>query len=73
MLRLDDVVVSVGATMMLDRVSLQIGRGAPTAIIGPNGSGKTTLLRVVMGLIEHASGDIQMAAATRARSYSRSL
>ena len=66
MLRLDDVVVSVGATMMLDRVSLQIGRGASTAIIGPNGSGKTTLLRVVMGLIGHASGDIQMAAATRA-------
>lgn len=64
LLRLDGVVVTAGATTILDRVSLHFSGGAPTAIIGPNGSGKTTLLRVVMGLVAHSGGDIQINAAS---------
>jgi tungstate transport system ATP-binding protein len=41
---------------ILDRVSLRLGAGAPTVLIGPNGSGKTTLLRLLMGLIEPSAG-----------------
>jgi tungstate transport system ATP-binding protein len=65
-LHLDGVVVSAGATTMLDQVSLALRTGAPTAIIGPNGAGKTTLLRVVMGLVAPAAGSIEIAAAARA-------
>ena len=72
---LDGVVVTAGATTILDRVSLTVSAGGPTAIIGPNGSGKTTLLRVAMGLVSlspsprlvaHAAGNIQIDAASRA-------
>jgi tungstate transport system ATP-binding protein len=65
-LHLDGVIVSAGATTMLDQVSLELRTGAPTAIIGPNGAGKTTLLRVAMGLVAPAAGSIEIAAAARA-------
>lgn len=60
LMRLDGVVVDAGETTILDRVSLPVFAGAPTALVGPNGSGKTTLLRVMMGLIEPSSGDLQI-------------
>ena len=62
---LDGVCVSRGAVAMLDRVTLQIGAGAPTVIVGPNGSGKTTLLRASMGLIAPTGGRITWGGADR--------
>ena len=38
--------VRAGATRILDRIDLQIGRGALTVLAGPSGSGKSTLLRL---------------------------
>jgi ABC-2 type transport system ATP-binding protein len=42
----------------LDRVSLTIGRGGVTGLIGPDGAGKTTLMRLVVGLMRPDSGTI---------------
>jgi tungstate transport system ATP-binding protein len=50
-------VIANGVTI-LDRVSLSLGHGAPTVLIGPNGSGKTTFLKLAMGLITPSSGRI---------------
>lgn len=57
-LTFDDVSLTAGATTILDRVSLTIGPGAPTLILGPNGSGKTSLLRLCMGLAEPSTGAV---------------
>lgn len=45
--------VKIGATTLLDDLTLRIVGGKTTAIIGPNGSGKTTLLRAILGLVKY--------------------
>lgn len=65
-LRLDGIVIRAGEATILDRVSLRLSAGAPTAIVGPNGAGKTTLLRVLMGLAGHTAGNLQINAGPRA-------
>ncbi|TNM34301.1 ABC-F family ATP-binding cassette domain-containing protein [Streptomyces sedi] len=44
--------------MLLDEVSLRVGEGAKTALIGANGSGKTTLLRMISGDLAPHSGAV---------------
>jgi tungstate transport system ATP-binding protein len=48
--------VLAGGVTILDSITLNVGPGAPTVLIGPNGSGKTTLLRLAMGLIAPTIG-----------------
>ena len=55
---LQDVSYGARGVAILDRVSLRITPGAPTALIGPNGAGKTTVLRVAMGLIQPTGGQV---------------
>jgi polar amino acid transport system ATP-binding protein len=55
---LRDIHVSFGTLEVLRGVSLTVGRGETTCIIGPSGSGKSTLLRVANRLQEPDSGDI---------------
>jgi molybdate transport system ATP-binding protein len=43
------VTVRYGATMVLDRLSWQVGEGQHWAVTGPNGAGKSTLLRLITG------------------------
>jgi tungstate transport system ATP-binding protein len=52
------VTVLAGKVTILDRISIRIPPGAPTAVIGPNGSGKTTFLRAAMGLAAPTDGSI---------------
>jgi tungstate transport system ATP-binding protein len=54
----DDVSLAAGATIILDRLNLTIGPGAPTLVVGPNGSGKTSLLRLCMGLLGPSRGAV---------------
>jgi branched-chain amino acid transport system ATP-binding protein len=50
--------VSIGATLILRDVSLEITPGSMTGLIGRNGAGKTTLMKTLMGLLKAANGSV---------------
>jgi ATP-binding cassette, subfamily B, bacterial CvaB/MchF/RaxB len=43
---------------ILDKLDVEIPAGSFVAIVGPSGSGKTTLMRILLGLLQPASGSI---------------
>ncbi|MCW3034051.1 MAG: sulfate transporter, ATPase subunit [Solirubrobacterales bacterium] len=47
-----------GDFVALDDVSLTVGDGALTALLGPSGSGKSTLLRIIAGLETPDTGEV---------------
>jgi iron complex transport system ATP-binding protein len=55
--RVDSASVTLGSTLALQEVSLEIGAGW-TAIVGPNGAGKSTLLRLIAGLQRSRGGEV---------------
>ena len=61
MIRLASVSKHAGATLILDRVDLDVAEGSFVALLGPSGSGKTTLLRIVAGLDHLDSGTLHLA------------
>ncbi|WP_018996428.1 ABC transporter ATP-binding protein [Hirschia maritima] len=55
-LAVQDLKVQIDNTPLLNDISLSIGTGELSILLGPNGSGKTTLLRAALGLIKKQSG-----------------
>ncbi|MDX8397618.1 MAG: ATP-binding cassette domain-containing protein [Mariprofundaceae bacterium] len=49
-----------GSQVLLDNVSLNIGRGVRIGLIGRNGEGKSTLLKIMAGLTDSDSGSITL-------------
>ena len=43
---------------VLENLSLKLNPGEMVAIIGHNGSGKSTLAKIIMGLLDPASGEV---------------
>ncbi len=66
-----DLSVSLGASQVLDRVSLTVEGGEFVGLIGANGAGKSTLLRAIMQLVGASGrvtiGDRDAAAMTAAQ------
>ena len=60
MLRLRDVELSRGTRRVLAGVSFEVGRGELVALMGPSGAGKTSVLRVVAGLEQFQSGNVEL-------------
>lgn len=54
-----DVRVRYGDSLALDAVSLDLGPGAISAVVGGDGAGKTTLLRVVTGRVPVEIGEVR--------------
>jgi rhamnose transport system ATP-binding protein len=59
-LTLADIRKSFGGVRALERVSLELPRGAITALIGENGAGKSTLVKILSGIHQPDDGDIRI-------------
>lgn len=49
-----------GENKVLEKVSLEVGKGEFLVMIGPSGCGKTTLLKMMNGLVEPAEGEVRV-------------
>ena len=58
MIRIKGLTKAFDRRVVIDNVSLDIERGAVTAVLGPNASGKTTLIKCVLGLVNPDAGSI---------------
>jgi ATP-binding cassette subfamily F protein uup len=58
LLRINNVSISFGGPLLLDRAALQIEPGERIGLLGRNGSGKSTLMKMISGDIAPDQGDI---------------
>ena len=56
--RFEDVSISFGDTLALDRLSFEIHAGETCVVFGAAGSGKTVMLKLALGLIRPDSGRV---------------
>jgi rhamnose transport system ATP-binding protein len=59
-LTLTDIRKSFGGVRALERASLELTRGAVTALIGENGAGKSTLVKILSGVYQPDGGEIHV-------------
>ncbi len=60
-LEIDHVTKRFGATIALDRLTFEVGRGEVFGFLGANGAGKTTTMRICLGIVRADSGEIRWA------------
>lgn len=58
MIEIKGLIKGFGGLMVLRELSLSVGRGRVTAIVGPNAAGKTTLIKSILGLIRPDGGSV---------------
>ena len=58
MLQIEELHVSIQTVVALRGLSLEVGSGRMTGLVGRNGAGKTTLMRAVMGHLKPTRGRI---------------
>ena len=58
LLHVRDVEVRYGQARAVNGVTLELRRGAITAIVGPNGAGKSSLLKAISALVPLAAGTL---------------
>jgi zinc transport system ATP-binding protein len=58
--RTEHLLVELGGLPILREVSIEVGAGDLTALMGGNGSGKTTLVRALLGLTPHQGGRVEL-------------
>src|SRR5436190_13317282 len=58
MLKIENLSVAYGETLILRDIDLEIGPGELVCLMGRNGVGKSTLLKSIMGLLRPRSGTV---------------
>jgi len=60
MIEIKGLIKGFGDLMVLRELSLTVGRGRVTAIVGPNAAGKTTLIKTILGLTRPDAGSVRV-------------
>lgn len=58
MLKVENISVSYGTRVALNKISLELPAGSILGLIGPNGAGKTTLMRAICGVLPLQAGEV---------------
>ncbi|NQV12005.1 ATP-binding cassette domain-containing protein [Candidatus Uhrbacteria bacterium] len=58
-LRIEELSIGYGETVIADDISFTLSRGEKVVITGENGRGKSTLLKTLVGMIEPLSGSMK--------------
>ena len=58
LLDIRNVSASYGHSKVLDNVSLKVGQGQVTTLLGANGAGKTTMLRTICNMLVRSTGEL---------------
>lgn len=59
-LTLEDVVKKYGNLTAVDHISLEVEEGEMFGFVGPDGAGKTTIIKLLVGLLRHDLGKINI-------------
>ncbi|WP_456276694.1 ABC transporter ATP-binding protein [Bacillus sp. AK128] len=59
-LKVTNLTKKFGKFTALDGVNFEVNRGEVLGFIGPNGAGKSTTIRVLLGILNATSGDVQV-------------
>jgi ATP-binding cassette subfamily F protein 3 len=66
MLHLKELSKDFAGNPLFSRISWHLKKGERVALVGENGAGKSTLMKIIAGLAEPSSGEIQFARGARA-------
>jgi ATP-binding cassette subfamily F protein 3 len=66
MLHLKELSKDFAGNPLFTRISWHLKKGERVALVGENGAGKSTLMKIIAGLAEPSSGEIQFARGARA-------
>jgi ABC-2 type transport system ATP-binding protein len=58
--KLTDLTKDFGKLRAVDTLNLEIAEGEIFALVGPNGAGKTTTIKIILGIIQPTSGEVQV-------------
>ncbi len=59
-IKINNLNFSYHNNVVLESVNLEIRKGELASIVGPNGGGKTTLLKLILGLLQPNSGNVEV-------------
>lgn len=60
LVELDNVSKNYGTIIALSGISMEVGAGEVTCVLGDNGAGKSTLIKIIAGLHPHDSGTFRV-------------